>query len=49
MLRLGRLAQGWIAPPPVRELHELVRYRYSLVRHRTSAKSQSRRRSEQGY
>jgi transposase len=40
MLRLGRLAEGWIAPPDVRELRELVRYRYSLVRHRTSAKAQ---------
>ncbi len=26
MLRLGRLAEGWIAPPEVRELRELVRY-----------------------
>ena len=25
MLRLGRLAEGWIAPPEVRELRELVR------------------------
>ncbi len=40
MLRIGRLAEGWIAPPPVRELRELVRYRYSLTRHRTSAKAQ---------
>jgi transposase len=40
MLRLGRLAEGWIAPAEVRELRELVRYRYSLVRHRTSAKAQ---------
>jgi transposase len=40
MLRLGRLAEGWIAPPEVRELRELVRYRYSLVRHRTSVKAQ---------
>ena len=40
MLPLGRLAEGWIAPPEVRELRELVRYRYSLVRHRTSAKAQ---------
>ena len=27
MLRLGRLAEGWIAPPATRELRELVRYR----------------------
>jgi transposase len=40
MLRIGRLAEGWIAPPEIRELRELVRYRYSLVRHRTSAKAQ---------
>jgi transposase len=40
MLRLGRLAEGWIAPPEIRELRELVRYRFSLTRHRTSAKAQ---------
>jgi transposase len=40
MLRLGRLAEGWIAPPPVRELRELVRYRFRLVNHRTSCKAQ---------
>jgi transposase len=40
MLRIGRLAEAWIAPPEVRELRELVRYRYSLIRHRTSAKAQ---------
>jgi len=40
MLRLGRLAEGWIAPPETRELRELVRYRHSLVGHRTSAKAQ---------
>ncbi len=40
LLRLGRLAEAWIAPPKTRELRELVRYRYSLVRHRTSAKAQ---------
>lgn len=40
MLRLGRLAEGWIAPPEVRELRELVRYRFSLVGHRTSVKAQ---------
>ena len=40
MLVLGRLAEGWIAPPEVRERRDLVRYRYSLVRHRTSAKAQ---------
>jgi transposase len=40
LLRIGRLSQGWIAPPEIRELRELVRYRYSLTRHRTSAKAQ---------
>jgi len=40
MLRLGRLSEGWIAPPEIRELRELVRYRCSLGRHRTSAKAQ---------
>ena len=27
LFRLGRLAEAWIAPPEVRELRELVRYR----------------------
>jgi transposase len=40
LLRIGRLSEGWIAPPEVRELRELVRYRHSLTRHRTSAKAQ---------
>jgi transposase len=40
MLRLGRLAEGWIAPPKVRELRELVRYRFRLVHHRVSCKAQ---------
>jgi transposase len=40
MLRLGRLAEGWIAPPEVRELRELVRYRFRLVLQRTSCKAQ---------
>ncbi|MGH8915936.1 MAG: IS110 family transposase [Acidimicrobiia bacterium] len=31
MLRLGRLPEAWIAPPEVRELRELVRYRAKLV------------------
>jgi Transposase len=30
MLRLGRLPEAWIAPPPTRELRELVRYRAKL-------------------
>src|SRR5947209_17555581 len=40
MLRLGRLAEGWMAPPAVRELRELVRYRHRLVSQRTSCKAQ---------
>jgi transposase len=40
MLRLGRLAEGWIAPPETRELRELVRYRFRLLGHRTSCKAQ---------
>ena len=31
LLRLGRLAEAWIAPPGVREARELVRYRAKLV------------------
>ncbi len=27
LLRMGRLAEAWIAPPELRELRELVRYR----------------------
>ncbi len=30
LLRLGRLAEAWIAPPETRELRELVRFRYKL-------------------
>ena len=40
LLRLGRLAEAWIAPPPLRELRELIRYRGKLVHLRTSLKSQ---------
>ena len=40
MLRLGRLSEGWIAPPATRELRELVRYRFRLVGHRSSCKAQ---------
>src|SRR5262245_65553937 len=31
MLRLDRLPEAWIAPPPIRELRELVRYREKMV------------------
>lgn len=40
MLRLGRLAEGWIAPPEIRELRELVRYRHRLLSQRSSCKAQ---------
>ncbi len=40
LLRLGRLAEAWIAPPPLRELRELIRYRGKLVHLRTNLKSQ---------
>jgi serine/threonine protein kinase HipA of HipAB toxin-antitoxin module len=31
LLRMGRLPKAWLAPPAVRELRELVRYRAKLV------------------
>ena len=40
LLRLGRLAEAWIAPPELRELRELVRYRFKLVNLRTGLKAQ---------
>jgi transposase len=40
LLRLGRLAEAWIAPPAVREARELVRYRAKLVQLRGGLKSQ---------
>ena len=40
LLRMGRLAEAWVAPPPLRELRELIRYRGKLVHLRTSLKSQ---------
>jgi len=40
LLRLGRLAEAWIAPPPLRELREHIRYRAKLVHLRTNLKSQ---------
>jgi transposase len=39
-LRRNDVPEAWIAPPPVRELRELVRYRAKLVALRTSAKAQ---------
>jgi transposase len=40
LLRLGRLAEAWIAPPQVRQLRELVRHRAKLVSLRTNLKLQ---------
>jgi transposase len=40
LLRLGRLAEAWIAPPEVRELRELVRHRAKLVALRSGIKAQ---------
>lgn len=39
-LRRGDLPESWIAPPEVRELRELIRYRARLTALRTSAKAQ---------
>ncbi len=39
-MRLGKLPEAWIAPPPLRELRELVRYRAKLVCLRTGLKAQ---------
>src|SRR5262249_18432056 len=39
-LRRDDLPAAWMAPPDVRELRELVRYRAKLVALRTSAKAQ---------
>lgn len=40
LLRMGRLPEAWVAPPPVRELRELVRHRDKLVRARSGLKAQ---------
>ena len=40
MLRLDLVPEAWIAPPAVRELRELVRYRAKLVMLRSGLKSQ---------
>ena len=39
LLRMGRLPEAWIAPPPVRELRELVRHRAKLVALRSGLKA----------
>lgn len=40
LLRMGRLPEGWIAPPATRELRELVRHRAKLVATRSGFKAQ---------
>ena len=40
LYRLGRLAEAWIAPPKVRELREVVRFRAKLVSLRSGLKAQ---------
>ncbi len=40
LLRLGRLAEAWIAPPQLRELREVIRYRARLVALRSGLKAQ---------
>jgi transposase len=38
LLRWGRLAEAWIAPPAIRELRELVRSRAKLVQLRSGSR-----------
>jgi transposase len=40
LARMGRLPEAWIAPPGVRALREIVRYRHKLVSQRSSCKDQ---------
>ena len=40
LARMGRLPEAWIAPPRVRAVREVVRYRHKLVQQRTSCKDQ---------
>jgi len=40
LLRMGKLPEAWIAPPEVRGLREVTRYRHKLVGQRTSCKDQ---------
>lgn len=40
LLRMGSLPEAWIAPPVLRELRELVRYRCKLSQLRTGLKAQ---------
>lgn len=38
LLRMGRLPEAWVSPPPTRELRELVRHRAKLVALRSGCK-----------
>lgn len=40
LLRMGRLPEAWVAPPEIRELREVVRYRAKLGRLRSGLKAQ---------
>jgi len=40
LARMGRLPEAWIAPPQVRALREVTRFRHKLVGQRTSCKDQ---------
>lgn len=40
LLRMGRLPEAWIAPPPARELREMVRHRAKLVHLRSGLRCQ---------
>jgi transposase len=40
LARMGRLPEAWIAPPQVRAVREVVRYRHKLAGQRTSCKDQ---------
>jgi hypothetical protein len=44
LLRMGGLAEAWVAPAEIRELLELTRYRQKPVRARTSVKDHGLRR-----
>jgi transposase len=40
LLRMGRLPESWVAPPAVRELREMVRFRWKLSRLQAGLKAQ---------
>ena len=40
LLRMNRLPEAWVAPPAIRELRELVRYRRKLAQLQTGLKAQ---------